>query len=130
MNITLSCKQINMKMMEKSKYFSGVKGACYFSLKSLTHLRRKIVKALIIRHSQIFAFSESLVIFMFSSIQRANAVAGILTAASCLLMCSCSCLIKKFCLVQHHLLSPFLYSSKTAVCQRETRDIHQYILGS
>lgn len=83
-----------------------------------------------IRHSQNFTPLEGPVIFMLSSIQRADAAAGILAAASSLLMCPCSCLIKNFCLVWHHLLSPFLPSSKTAVCQRGQRDIHEDILGS
>lgn len=102
-------------MRVKSKDSSEVKEVCSFALKSLTHLRRKVAKALAIRHSQIFAPSEGPVIFMLSSIQRADAAAGILTAASSLLMCPCSCLIKNFCLVRHHLLSPFLSSSEAAV---------------
>lgn len=67
---------------------------------------------------------------MLSSIQRADAAAGILAAASSLLMCPCSCLIKNFCLVRHHLLSPFLSSSETVVCQRGPRDTRRDILGS
>lgn len=67
---------------------------------------------------------------MLSSIQRADAAAGILTAALSLLMCPCSCLIKNFCLVQHQLLSPFLFWSETVLCQRGQRDIHRDILGS
>lgn len=82
-------------MRVKSEVSSGVEEVWSFAFKSLTYLRREIAKALSIRYSQIFAPLEGPAIFMLSSIQRADAAAGILAAASFLLMCPCSCLIKK-----------------------------------
>jgi len=117
-------------MRVKSNDSTWVKEAYSSALKSLTHLRRKVPKTLTIRHSQIFAPFEDPIIFMLSSIQKADAAAGIFAFASSLLMCPCSCLIKNFCLVQHHLLSPFLSSPETAVQQRGARHIHQDMLGS